>query len=364
MNVIDKKICTGCLACIHLCPVGAITIIEDLDGFKYPKIDSSKCVNCGKCRNSCITNTRKINHKKKSIKLLGIKIKNEEERLTSRSGGVFVALSNYILSKNGVIYGCQLGENLEVHHSRATNSEEIKKFKGSKYVKSNLKNIYIQVKKDLENGIKVLFSGTPCEIAGLYTFLKDINKNNLYTCDIICHGTPTPLVYKDFIKFMEKTENSKIINIDFRDKKFGWASHKETLFFNNKNQISTTYYTELFYSHYTLRPSCFNCKYSNMDRISDITIGDFWGIDKENKNFDDNKGVSLVIINNEKGEELLNQILPDINFINVDIDSPNYLQSNLIKPSTQPKDIENFWKEYREKEFEYILKKYTQYEKK
>jgi len=362
MDVIEKEICTGCLACVKLCPTNAIEIWEDEKGFKYPQIIEEKCIKCHKCRNLCITNHRKLENDKETLQILGVKSKNERERLTSRSGGIFSVLANHILSQKGIVYGCQLGRNLKVYHSRATTKAKAKDFKGSKYVKSDLKNVYAKAKTDLENGKKVLFSGTPCEIAGLYTFLKGTDKTNLYTCDIICHGTPTPLLYKEFIKFMEKEENEKLIHIDFRDKQFGWASHKETLTFKNK-KISTEYYKDLFYSHYPLRPSCFHCQYSNMNRISDITIGDFWGIDKENKSFDDNKGVSLVLINTKKGERLFHRILSQIDYIAIDMHSQNYLQPNLQKPSQVPNNLEMFWKDYQEKGFAYIMKKYTNYQK-
>ena len=363
MDVINKSICTGCLACVKICPVHAINIVTDDTGFKYPQINPELCIKCGKCHNSCITNNREINKNKEPIKVLGVKIKDNEERLKSRSGGIFSKLSNHILSQNGIVYGCVLGNDLEVHHSRAGNEVEAQRFKGSKYVKSNLKNVYKEVEQDLQDDKKVLFSGTPCEVAGLYTSLNNISKDNLYTCDIICHGTPSPLIYQEFINFMEGVENEKIKHINFRDKQFGWNSHTETLEFETK-KVSTEYYKELFYSHYVLRPSCFNCQFANMDRISDITIGDFWGIDEENKEFNDNKGVSLVIVNTKKGEKLIQEILDDIHFITIDTKSQNYLQANLQKPSEAPENINQFWEEYKNYGFNYIIEKYGKYPKK
>lgn len=358
--VIDKQMCTGCLACKDTCPVNAIDIFIDEEGFRYPQINQGKCIKCGKCERFCAVKRKEIQYDKKPIEIIGAKVKDEKERITSRSGGVFISMANYILEYDGVVYGCKLGENLEVYHSRATNKKEVDEFKGSKYVESDLKDVYREVKEDLINGKNVLFSGTGCQIAGLNVALKGINTEKLYTIDIICHGVPSPLIYKEFLKYMEKRENSKVIGIDFRDKSFGWNTHRETLTYDDKT-TTTKYYTELFYSHHTLRPSCYNCQFSNMDRVSDITIGDFWGIDKENQEFNDNKGVSLVLVNTTKGKKMIEEITKDIEWIQVYTE--HYKQHNLHSPSIKPEDRNQFWKEYKENGFEFILKKYTNYSK-
>jgi len=356
----DKRMCSGCGACRDICPFGAIEMISDKEGFFYPEINQEKCKNCGLCAKLCAFKREKINYEKEPRKILGVKIKDLQERKTSRSGGMFTAMANYILSQNGVIYGCVLGENLDVFHTGAETKEDADKFKGSKYVKSNLKDVYSKIKEDLKTGRKVLFSGTGCEVAGLLATLKNVDTSNLYTCDIICHGVPSPLIYKEFIDFIEKEHDSKILHIDFRDKSYGWSTHKETLTFNDK-KITTNYFTELFYSHHILRPSCFNCQFSNIDRVADITIGDFWGIQDENKDFHDEDGISLALVNTEKGESIVDNIKEDIHFINVTTKS--YIQHNLKKPSIEPENREEFWKDYEENDFEFIMKKYAKYEK-
>lgn len=359
MYVVEKCKCSGCLACREICPVGAIDVIKDEEGFRYPKINEKKCIHCGKCYNLCAVKREKIEFEKEPLKVIGAKIKDEQERMTSRSGGIFIALANEILEQDGVVYGCKLGEDLEVHHARASNKKEVNAFKGSKYVKSDLRDVYHEVKEDLKNHRKVLFSGTGCEVAGLKVALNGMDSENLYTCDLICHGTPSPLIYREYIKFMEEKEKYKMINIDFRDKSLGWGTHNETLRFQNK-EITTNYYTELFYSHYALRPSCYCCQFSNMDRISDITIGDFWGIDKEDINFYDEKGVSLVLLNSKKGENLWEKVNHQANWIEVQNDY--YRQHNLHSSSERPENRERFWEEYRKNGFEYIMKKYAKYE--
>ena len=354
----NKGMCSGCTACREICPVGAINMEEDEEGFIYPKIEEEKCINCGKCQRECAFNRKNIEKTKLPRAIMGVKIKDKEERKTSRSGGMFIAMANHIIETSGVVYGCKLGDNLEVHHSKAKTKEEVDGFKGSKYVKSNLKDVYKEVKEDLKEGKKVLFSGTSCEIAGLNTILKDIDTTNLYTCDIICHGVPSPLIYKEFIKFMESRENDKILSINFRDKNFGWSTHKETLVFKDK-KVTTNYYTELFYSHYILRPSCYNCQFSNMDRVSDITIGDFWGIEKENETFYDDNGISLILVNTLKGQKMLESIIDKIHYIPVY--SKHYMQHNLQYPSVKPENRDEFWKDYKQNEFEYIMNKYAKY---
>jgi len=357
--VVDRQICSGCLACKEICPVNAINMIIDEEGFNYPLINKEKCIECGECRKFCAVKREDIQHDKKPIDVIGAKIKNEKERITSRSGGIFITLANNILEQDGVVYGCKMGENFEVYHSRATSKKEIDEFKGSKYVQSDLREVNNQVRRDLKDGKKVLFSGTGCQIAGLNVVLEGINADNLYTCDLICHGVPSPLIFKEFINFMQEKEGNRIVNIDFRDKKYGWSAHKETLTFEDK-KITTNYYTELFYSHFILRPSCYNCQFSNMDRIADITIGDFWGIDKERKDFNDEKGVSIILVNTVKGKQLLEKVKENIDWFNVYSDS--YMQHNLHSPSIKPKNREMFWEDYRNKGFEYIIKKYTKYE--
>jgi len=359
MYVVDKQMCSGCFVCKEICPVNAIDIVIDEEGFRYPQINQEKCIECGKCRQACAFKRNEIQHDKKPIDVIGAKIKDEKERITSRSGGIFIALANYILEQNGVIYGCKMGENFEVYHSRATDKKETDKFKGSKYVQSDLKDVYIQVKQDLVDGKKVLFSGTGCQIAGLNLVVEGINTENLYTCDLICHGVPSPLIFKEYINFWEEKEKSKIINIDFRDKSYGWTPHKETLYFKDK-KLTTEYFKELFYAHYILRPSCFNCSFANMDRIADITIGDFWGIHKENAEFNDEKGLSIILVNTEKGNKLFQDIKEKTEWIQVTSDS--YLQRNLREPSDKPEDREIFWEDYKKYGFEYIMRKYAKYQ--
>ena len=232
-----KSECSGCTACKCSCPKNAIEMIYDEEGFQYPFINKEKCIECGLCYNICPNIIK--NEENTIIEAHGAKHKNEIERFTSRSGGVFVAISDYILELGGVIYGAELNDRFEVEHGRAIIKEQRDKFKGSKYIQSDMKNIILDIKKDLQNGKKVLFSGTPCQVAGVKAAIPKKYYDNLNTCDLICHGVPSKRVFRDFLRYIENKENKRIKRFIFRDKRFGWNSHFETFIFEDETQIST-----------------------------------------------------------------------------------------------------------------------------
>ena len=232
-----KSECSGCTACKCSCPQNAIEMIYDEEGFKYPLINKEKCIECGICYNIC-PNIKK-SEENTIIEAYGAKHKNETERFTSRSGGVFIAISDYIIELGGVVYGVELKENFEVEHSRAINKEQRDKFKGSKYIQSDMKDIILDIKNDLQNGKMVLFSGTPCQVAGVKASISKRYYENLYTCDLICHGVPSRKIFRDYLKYVENKENKKIKNFIFRNKKFGWDSHFETFIFEDNTELST-----------------------------------------------------------------------------------------------------------------------------
>ena len=200
LNNSNKELCSGCTACYNVCPVNAIKMIEDEEGFKYPKIDKEKCVNCKLCEKICPNIKKSLDNS--IIEAYGVKHKNEKERMTSRSGGIFVALSDYILSLNGVIYGAKLNNDFTVTHRRAENKEKRDKFKGSKYIQSDMERIILDVEKDLQEGRKVLFSGTACQVAAINEYIPKKYRDNLYTCDLICHGVPSPKIFKEYLKYI------------------------------------------------------------------------------------------------------------------------------------------------------------------
>lgn len=353
----NKYLCSGCTACKNICPQNAIEMIEDEEGFKYPVINKDLCIECGLCFKSC-PNVEK-NSKNNIIEVYGAKNKNNEERATSRSGGVFVAMSDYILENNGIIYGAKLNNDFSVSHFRATNKEERFYLKGSKYVQSDMGDTIKKVKEDLLENKKVLFSGTACQVAGVLSAIPKNLQEKLYTCDLICHGVPSPKIYEQFLEYIEKTENKKIKEFIFRDKDFGWETHYETFIFEDGTKKSTQYFRNLFLSDNLLRPSCYKCNYANKNRPADITIADFWGIDEVNPQFNDNKGVSLVIINTAKGKEMFEKIKDNLLIINCSIEDCIKHTYTLSNPTPISEEREQFWKDYKNNDFNYIIEKYA-----
>ncbi len=296
----------------------------------------------------------------KVIGVYAAKNKNQDVRAGSRSGGVFTALSDYILNEEGSVYGCVLSKDFLAFHVKATNKIERDEMRGSKYIQSNLGDVFSEVKKDVLSGKYVLFSGTSCQIAGLRKFIGE-EYDNLFCVDIVCHGVPSPKVWKTFLEWQEKKYNKKIVEVDFRNKRdFGWADHVETLYTQDGIGINSTVFKTLFLRDNVLRPSCYECRYKSVVHPGDITIADYWGIDKAAPGFNDNKGVSLVLINTEKGNKLFQNTISDLDIVQTKIEDS--LQPALLKPFSKPKERDTFWKDFKEQQFEYIAKKYGGYE--
>lgn len=287
----------------------------------------------------------------------GIKHKNENIRALSRSGGIFTALSDLVLDDGGVVYGCALNERLEAVHKRATTKQERDLFRGSKYVQTQIGYVLRDVEKDLKDGIIVLFSGAPCQVNGLlnYLTLKKVDMQKLFTIEILCHGAPSPRVWQDFID--NNFDREKIDAVDFRDKKnFGWRDHVETITVDGR-EISSRDYTKLFYSHLGLRQSCFNCYYKKTERVSDITIGDFWRIENNDKAFDDDKGISLVKLNSPKGQEYFDRCKNQL--VVREYPLATCIQPALDHNYNEPSNRADFWAEYNGDNLMPLIKKYT-----
>lgn len=285
-----------------------------------------------------------------------VKHKDEEIRANSRSGGIFTALSDYVLKLNGVIYGCVLNENFEAVHIRTESFEGRNLMRGSKYIQSSMLDCFKQVKDDLNNSRQVLFSGTSCQVAGLKGFLGK-SYDNLLCVDIVCHGVPSTLVWKSYLSWLEEKYNSKVKSVNFRNKtRFGWKAHTETITFENGQEIDSDIFKTMFYGEYIVRPSCYKCPYKDITHPADITIADFWGIDNAVPGFSDNKGVSLVLVNNDKGKKVFETVKSDCTFKAADIKKS--MQPPLKAPFPKPSDRDIFWKMFRNKSFESVVRKY------
>lgn len=350
--------CCGCTACASICVHKAISMQPDALGFLYPEVNKDKCINCGLCEKVCSFH----NHYDKSLNLLqpkafAVRHKIISEVESSRSGAAFIAISDGILEKGGIVYGVGYTDHFRVVHKRATTKTERNEFKGSKYVQSDLNTIFQQVKVDLQNGYTVLFSGTPCQTAGLNAYIGKKLREHLFLVDIICHGVPSPYIWKDYLLYLEQKYGGIITNLSFRDKQiFGWTNHKESFVIKGKH-IYTNIFRDLFFKHIMIRQSCGVCHFANITRPSDITIGDFWGWEKNVPNFNkDDKGVSLVLLNTEKGEKLFEEIKDSMNCIPVKLEDS--LQPNLQHPSPiSPRRMAFEW-DYKQKGFKYVLRKY------
>lgn len=356
ISIDSKDTCCGCRACEQICPKNAIMISKDQEGFLYPVVDHNLCVKCGRCANVCSFKQKKASSNcKKPLKTI-IAFNNDEKcRMKSRSGGVFVAVSDLLLENDGIIYGADFNKDFSVQHKRATSKEMRNRFCGSKYVQSDTFNTYSQVFSDLKNGKEVLYSGTACQISGLKSYLmqKGITFpiNTLVTIDIVCHGVMSPKIWQDNLKEIKNKFRGEISAVEFRDKSFGWNTHVETYLIDG-HKYQSNRYTSIFYDHAGLRPSCYNCPYTSIERYSDITLADAWGIKKVAPEIDSAKGVSLVIINSETGMNLIKRASKAL--FQKEVALENMMQPNLMRPTELPANRSVFWKKYEEKGYSYI----------
>lgn len=352
----DKFLCSGCGVCKNICPRNAIMMEDDEKGFSYPVIKEERCINCGLCEKVCPMVNEKFSNS--PLKIYACKNKNENIRKTSSSGGVFEEISNIILEQNGVIFGAGFSEDNKVKHMKAENIEELQELKKSKYVQSDVKNIYNQVKNEIVNERKILFSGTPCQVQALRNNVS-INKENIFLLDVVCHGVPSPKIFEDYKQYLEKQYNSKIVKINFRHKDEESTQNIKVDFENGKTYISNKAkgdpYYRLFLKDINLRESCFKCNFKAFERGGDISLADFWGYELgKAKDFGDNKGISLVLINTTKGLEMFEKIKDKLEFLEVSKEECE--PYNCFSNFNPPDEYESAWKDYIEKGFEEMIK--------
>ena len=358
----NREDCCGCSACMSICPKDAITMKPDKEGFLYPQIDDTLCVNCGMCKKVCTFQNGYDKSKSAAVPAgYAVKHKDQNIRFKSRSGGMFTALTDYFFDTfHGVVYGAGYEDHFKVVHKCAHTKQERNEFRGSKYVQSDMKGCFREIKERLKNGETVLFSGTACQTAALRQYCGEKLEENLYLIDIVCHGAPSPMIWQDFLKTREKEFHGKVEKVDFRDKmKFGWNTHHETIVIKGK-ELSSRIYSILFMKAAIYRPSCYHCIYANKQRPSDVTLADFWGHEKAVPGFhEDNKGCSLVLGNTEKGRKWIASVLDDIDYI--EVTGYPYRHTNMKRPTECPDNREQVWEEYLNKGFIYIAEKYTGY---
>ena len=359
-----KEECTGCNACYNSCPKNAIEMVIDEEGFKYPIIKNEKCIKCGLCEKICpyLNKKSNINNKENMLTFVTYS-KDKENRKESSSGGIFSEITRYIIeNKKGIVFSPIFDDEFNLIHKKIIDKNGLEKAKGSKYIQSDTQKTYQETKKALEQGKYVLYSGTPCQVAGLKAYLSS-EYEKLYTCDIICHGVPSKKVLKKYLNELEKKYKSHVREIYFRDKTYGWNHFSMKVKFENemeyKAKLTEDVYMQAFLKNLSLRPSCYNCKYSTIPRVADISLGDFWGIEKINKEFNDDKGTSLVLINNDKGKELLDNIKDKIYYSNdCDLDYAIKMNPCICGSVKKPKNRTAFFKKLDDLEMQELIRKY------
>lgn len=353
-----KENCCGCGSCGQKCPVGAIHMEADREGFLYPAIDSGRCVNCGACVGVCPIPRGEAWKAKEEPAAYAAKHKDRNVLRESTSGGAFTALSDLILEQGGVIYGAAYGREfgeggLSVSHYRAETKEERDRFRFSKYVQSDTRDTFSQVREDLKKGRVVLFTGTPCQNAGLRGYLGGEHwPDNLILCDVICHSVPSPRIWADYVEFLEREygDGSATLNrAQFRTKEVPWSRTAKSFVFTLGNDphvhMDDRYHKLLFQARTATRPSCYSCRFASLQRVTDLTIADYWGIEKYLPEFTDDDGVSIILVNTKKGEGYFRRMGERMEWVRRPVSECLKEQPRLSSPLPAPegKAREAFW---------------------
>ncbi|MBQ4145030.1 MAG: Coenzyme F420 hydrogenase/dehydrogenase, beta subunit C-terminal domain [Clostridia bacterium] len=368
MNILgytDKERCSGCGACANVCPCDAIVFKEDEYGFKYPHIDEEKCVKCGKCVSICNSATQMQGNE--PIKAFAATNKDKNALMKSSSGGVFSALADYVLENGGAVCGCVYDDNLNVVHICEESKDGILKMRKSKYVQSDMGYVIREIKERIAKGQKVLFTGTPCQVSGVNAVLGRDNKN-LITVDLVCHGVPSQLIFKKFLKYLEEKHKTEIVDFDFRSKKYGWQ--RFTMEFTDKNGCKKNigkgdeFYFPAFTKGFIMRPSCFTCNFACPNRVGDITMADFWGFERLNLSCDTTNGTSLCLINSQKAEKILPYLEEKLIFNEIDYDIAVKGNTCLRKPTEKGVKWETYMQACKNDEISLLAERYRKRNKK
>ncbi len=357
-EIVAKNKCTGCTACMNICPKQAISMETNSEGFKVPVINKEKCINCGLCKKTCpALNTNKNYSLNECFVAYA---KDDKYKNNSSSGGIFPLIATRVLEDKGIVIGAAFNQNNKLKHIAITKKEELNKVKGSKYLQSDLENIFLFVKENIEKK-KILFVGTPCQAAGLKAFLKK-DYEKLICIDLFCHGVPSPKLFDKYVKDIEKENNDSLKDYNFRDKSTGWDSYSNTATFENstKSELQKdNNYMKLFLSDVALRESCFSCNFKLGNKYSDITLGDFWGVNKYYPEMYNKKGVSAIIINTQKGKEIFALIKDELDYKDCIIDE--IVSGNpMIKESTKrPNKRDTFFDDIDKENTDELVNEYV-----
>ncbi len=360
-----KQDCCGCTACSSICPVGAIKIRSDAKGFRYPQVDQDKCIHCNKCRKVCPMEMTLVG-KDADPDVYAVQNKNPDITAESSSGGMFTLLAQEIIAQGGTVYGAVFDSRFLVTHRRAQTMEQVAPMRTSKYVESDISGCFRNVAGDLSSGKPVLFTGTPCQVSSMnrYLELRRIDTSAYYTCDNICHGVPSRMVWKDYLDIM-KTKYMKpedqITGINMRSKKVSWKKQVMEIRTQDgciKEAEEALSFNRLFLTLNLNRSSCFNCRYTSYARPADFSLGDFWNVEQAGiTSFDTTKGVNEVLVNTDKGRELFEKIRDKAEVAKTDKEKA--WQPHLEYSAAAPKTRTAFWEAYTSAEDkEPVLRRY------
>lgn len=363
-EIVARNLCYGCGACMQSCPVNCISMKEDRAGFLYPVIDEKKCINCRRCKEICISDHKKDENSAGYPNCyIGVN-KDEEIWMNSSSGGAFSAIVKALEIPGFVVFGAEYNDKNEVCHSYVEKFDDLERFRKSKYVQSNLKDTFRKAEQFLREGRRVIFSGTPCQIAGLYAALGK-EYDNLYTVDLVCTGVMSPLLFKKSISVLEKKYGNTVKKIDMRYKvkgKEGWNIGDTEVIFSDDKRLrnkATRCYRQIYGQKIAYRERCYNCQFAKINRVSDITIGDWWGTIDSLPEVTEHKGISLLLFNSVKGTDLIEDIkrymyLSEIDYCSAIKDNPT-----LRAPTPKTKRCGRFWRDFYNMKDELLLKKYS-----
>lgn len=358
IEIVDKAKCCGCEACRNVCPANCITMEYDKEGFEYPVVDEDKCIGCGLCKKVCMY--CKDNPVNTSVKAYACFNKNEQTRARSSSGGVFSALATYIIGRDGVVYGAVFDKEDGARHVRVDAVDDLEPLRGSKYVQSRIGDTLKQVKADLADGKEVLFTGTPCQINGLLNYLRGDDVSRLVCVDIICHGVPSREMLRSYIAYLEDKYKKKVKTIRFRDKSLGWDRFGMEILLedDSKEYIGRDkdFYLKAFLGDILLRKSCLECISNDFHNRSDLTIADYWGIDRNNQDINDDKGISAVLVRTPKGEKVFECIAGDMYVRETDYNDVLAGNAALQSSKKQKGDRKKFVENMRVMDFDRLVK--------
>lgn len=358
MDLCKTELCTGCAACANSCPKQCIQMVADGEGFLRPTVDAGQCVSCGACQKACPILQPKVCNDE-TVAYAAIH-KDENIRMKSTSGGVFSLLGQWIFNHNGVVIGAAYADDFSVEHRCAQSMAELSSLRTAKYAQSRIGNTYQKVKQLLADGRYVLFSGTPCQVAGLRTFLgKDYER--LILVDLICHGVPSPAVWSRYIDYRSKTDSSGAAptSVNLRSKETGWPGYSVRFDYENGIHYSARNsedpFMRCFIGDFCLRPSCYSCKFKGISRSSDFTLGDYWGVWNQLPEYNDGKGTSIVLVHSAKGRKIWSETEAQIQSQKIDIAHCMDENTSAIQSSKTPAIRSLFMQRYLEEDFNALI---------